>query len=90
LQRLEPDEVGNLHVRFLGEELAAMPTPYPTGSSLLSMLMHGFGAELLVLRIHWLGLLDYNIDILSGKFRHRDGSNGENRKTSISPVKRPY
>jgi len=22
---------GNPHVRFLGEELAAMPTPYPTG-----------------------------------------------------------
>jgi hypothetical protein len=31
LQRLEPDEVGNLHVRFLGEELAARSTPYPTG-----------------------------------------------------------
>ncbi len=44
-----------------------MPTPYPTGSSLLLMRMHGFGAELLVLRIYWLGLLDYNIDILYGR-----------------------
>jgi hypothetical protein len=34
--------------------------------SLLLMRMHRFAAELFVLRIHGLGLLDYNIDILDG------------------------